>query len=159
MSNEIIYRHPWQAEGLILIESPVLGLISGFLQDSPDKTEAGGIIIGYRRGLHLHVVEATAPQPLDQRSRYHFSRLDPEHQHIALTKWEESNHQLDYLGEWHTHPERDPAPSGLDRREWRKLYQSSDKPLLFLIAGINGDRWLSLGQKTRIFSAQLLSQE
>lgn len=158
MSNEVIYRHPWHAEGFILIEGSALDVIAGYLQDDPKKTEAGGIFIGYRRGHHLHVVDATSPQPLDQRSRYQFSRLDPEHQRIALNRWEESGHQLDYLGEWHTHPEHKPTPSGLDGAEWKKLYQRSNQPLLFLIAGITGNRWLSLGWKARISSAQLLSQ-
>jgi integrative and conjugative element protein (TIGR02256 family) len=149
MSREVIYQHPWMSKGLILIEDSVLSVIGKYLQDNPNKTEAGGILIGYRRGAHLHVIEATTPLPLDRRSWCQFHRLDPGHQKIALTRWEESGHELDYLGEWHTHPEHYPTPSGIDKTEWAKLYRGSDQPLVFLIVGITGNRWLSLGWKSK----------
>lgn len=28
---------------------------------------------------------------------------------------------IDYLGEWHTHSQRIPVPSSIDRAEWHKL--------------------------------------
>lgn len=149
MSQEVIYQNPWQAGGLILIEGSVWSVIARYLQDGPKKTEAGGIFVGYRRGHHLHVVEATIPQPLDQRSRFQFCRQDPEHQRIALARWKESNQELDYLGEWHTHPEHYPTPSALDHAEWVKIYQGSVQPMLFLIAGTTSNVWLGIGWRAQ----------
>lgn len=40
---------------------------------------------------------------------------------IALSRWMASQGTVRYRGEWHTHPEDYPHPSGLDRSEWNYL--------------------------------------
>ena len=136
--------HPSIEDGWILVENTVMGVISQHIQTRPDSLEAGGILIGYRRANHLHIVALTEPHPQDRRSVTSFERISPFHQEQALVLWKQSGGQLDYLGEWHTHPERKPSPSGIDKREWRKLYFRRLTPLIFIIAGTEG-YWYGMG--------------
>ncbi|MFK0344198.1 Mov34/MPN/PAD-1 family protein [Pseudomonas asiatica] len=145
----MIFTAP-ELQGLyVLVESNVLDVICAYRQDSQKKHEAGGTLMGYRSGQHLHVLRATVPMPLDRRSRISFERLDPGHQ-LAVTKaWEESQGRIDYLGDWHTHPQLNPLPSGIDYTEWAKLGSTLDKPLLFMI----------VGERSKIFAAYHVDQK
>ena len=51
--------------------------------------------------------------------------------------WDDSQHAKTYLGEWHTHNQRIPQPSFIDRRNWMEISkrkQNSDW-LFFVIVG------------------------
>ena len=128
-----------------MIEDDVLNYILDHKQDISDRPEAGGILLGYRRGSHLHVTSATSPQPRDRQSRFRFRRCDPAHQDLALLQWKASGNRVDYLGEWHTHPVSDPTPSSLDLAEWKKIYGRKNCNMLFLIAGTANAFWLGVG--------------
>ena len=56
---------------------------------------------------------------------------------------------MDYLGEWHTHPEDLPKPSDKDLREWRILLREQRRPLVFLIVGLKGC-WVGVGSGSTI---------
>ena len=102
-----------------------------------NSVESGGLLIGYFRRDHLHVTQLTVPYPKDKSTRYRFFREDPKHIQILQRLHNESNGQLNLLGEWHTHPEFDPTPSSIDRREWEKIQNvRRELPTIFLIAGI-----------------------
>ena len=149
MRNEIILTAP-QLDGLyILVEGRVLDVISTYCQNSRGKCEAGGTLMGYRSGRHLHVLHATVPMPLDKRSRISFDRLDPGHQREVTRAWEESQGRVDYLGDWHTHPQLNPSPSITDYTEWAKLGSTLNKPLLFMI----------LGERANLFAAYHAEQK
>jgi len=51
---------------------------------------------------------------------------------------------MDYVGEWHTHPESGPAPSSLDFCEWRKICKRRKEMMLFLIQGTEAV-WMGVG--------------
>ncbi len=129
---ELIYRHKTR---LILIEEEVVTTLSSWRQIGR-QPEAGGILVGYRRTPHIHVTACTTPFPKDKRSRFEFLRRDPKHILVARRYWQESNGKAYYLGDWHTHPVSIPMPSLLDRKEWRRLMETSLGPeLLFVIVG------------------------
>ncbi|MCB1865904.1 MAG: Mov34/MPN/PAD-1 family protein [Chromatiales bacterium] len=67
------------------------------------------------------IEQATVPTAWDKRFRYLFERMPFGHKVIALSQWVASQGIVRYLGEWHTHPEDYPHPSGLDRSEWNCL--------------------------------------
>jgi len=100
-------------------------------------TEAGGILLGHVRGKHLEVLEASEPTSQDRRLRYFFERMIHGHKGLAERRWRESNGLVRYIGEWHTHPQDLPSPSGTDLCEWEIL--ASDRcdrrPLLAVIVG------------------------
>lgn len=137
----------------VLIEDEVVLRLASFRQLETGAHEAGGIFLGFRRGEHIHVVDATVPAPGDIRSPFTFIRQDPSHQTRATQGWERSNGRLDYLGDWHTHPEPKPSPSALDLREWRKLCCSHLNPMLFAILGTT-DWWLGVGRGSHILRAR-----
>lgn len=138
--------NPMQKGSFILIEPDVLHTLHGFRQRSSDDNEAGGILIGYRRQQHIHVVEFTTPEPRDVRSRCEFDRVDPYHANRARKRWRESRKKLDCIGEWHTHPEKVPAPSGLDRAEWKRVVSATSLPMVFAIVGLEAD-WIGVGKR------------
>lgn len=146
----MLLEHPLAGpDARVLIEDDVLRRLRAYRQIGNAAEEAGGVLLGYRRGEHLHVVAATAPAALDRRSRYGFVRSDPLHQARAMRGWRLSGGRLDYLGDWHTHPEVAPQPSSLDRREWRKLCRSLHRCLLFVIVGTE-HWWFGVGEGMRL---------
>lgn len=55
-----------------------------------------------------------------------------------------SQGRIQYLGEWHTHPQKYAKPSSTDYKEWHKTCQYfKDQPVLFFIAGIHRD-WIGV---------------
>ena len=150
--------NPRDPSGRVLVEGDVFERICAFRQDDQFKPEAGGILMGYRRGPHLHVTDLTTPQSGDRRTQFGFDRKDERHQAYALTKWRQSGGQLDYVGEWHTHPENTPTPSTIDIREWRIICANHTGAMVFLILG-NGDRdWLGVGNTSGIFQCDVAYQ-
>lgn len=99
--------------------------------------EAGGLLLGSVHGTYLLIEQATVPTAWDKRFRYLFERMPFGHEAIALVRWRESQGTIRYLGEWHTHPEDDPHPSGLDRSEWKRLSakRRDKRPILAVIVG------------------------
>lgn len=141
--------NPLRSGGLVLLEPEVVAVFLRHRQDAPTKLEAGGILLGHRRGPHLHVVEATEPTKHDKRARTRFDRAPTIHRDLALDRWGRSGHIVDYLGEWHTHPEEDPRPSSIDLDAWRAIYGHRSVPMIFIIVGW-GHQWLGVGQRANL---------
>lgn len=91
------------------------------IQTKDSDCEAGGLLLGSVHGAHMLIEQATVPTAWDKRFRYLFERMPFGHEAIALARWAASQGTIRYLGEWHSHPEDHPTPSGLDRSEWNRL--------------------------------------
>ena len=150
MRLPLIWKNPRMVDSNILFESEPLNSMDQYRQDTKAKSEAGGILLGYRRNAHLHITMVTLPQVSDRRQRYSFKRSVSYHQQMALRQWHASQMTMDYLGEWHTHPESNPSPSLLDISEWKKISKQQARPMVFAILGVSGDIWLgvSFGELT-----------
>lgn len=157
MQREMIWHIPG-INSKVLVETGVVSLLGKYKQNSSSKSESGGILLGYRRGKHLHIVQATTPQKKDVASRCSFTRKDPFHQSVALAKWRESGEILGYVGDWHTHPEYEPSPSRIDFEGWGKLITKVEKPFVFMITGITGQMWLGVAIENNIIKAQLSNE-
>lgn len=155
MFNPLIGDIPGTERGHLLIEAGVLSTVAGFRQTRVDLPEAGGILLGYRRGPHLHVIEATTPMPDDHQARYRFYRSGPPHQRIATTRWQFSGGTLDYIGEWHSHPEATPRPSTIDLTAWKELYASRNTALIFLIVGNQQQNWYGQTQNGHLHEIKM----
>ena len=130
--SELIFEHEM---GDVLFESEVVTTLKLWRQDKW-QPEAGGILIGFRRPPHLHIIACTTPMKRDKRSRLGFNRLDPGHMATARQYWKCTSGQAYYLGDWHTHPEDNPAPSFIDKLGWRKMKKSNQGPdVMFVIVG------------------------
>jgi integrative and conjugative element protein (TIGR02256 family) len=150
----LIATNPFDLEAAILVEAAVMSSILSYAQRSSGSTEAGGILLGHRRGKHLHVVRATEPSRADRRTRYQFQREIEPHQTIATRAWQESNQTIDYLGEWHSHPESNPRPSGTDLSEWKKILNRTGDRIVFLIIGNSSAHWLGVGHGRAVMQAK-----
>lgn len=131
----------WSAhEGrfLIHVRPCVIAVFEAYVQRNKSDPEGGGILLGTVHGSHIELVHATPPFPTDSRTRYSFERGAEGHTEIADWLWHESKGVIRYIGEWHTHPEVIPSPSGIDLREWKAsaAKRADARPLLGLIVGI-----------------------
>jgi integrative and conjugative element protein (TIGR02256 family) len=107
---------------------------------------------GENRTLTSHDVvvdEVSTPQNGDRRSRFGFFR-SAKHEQVARQRWLKENSTSAYLGLWHTHPERDPTPSGVDQRDWQQAIASDiyeGDRLFFPIVGTHCIRIWTLSRR------------
>ena len=122
---------------LLHFSAATLQTFNQHIQGTDADCEAGGLLLGSVHGGHLLIEQATFPTAWDKRFRYLFERMRFGHEAIALSRWTATQGIIRYLGEWHTHPEDHPHPSGLDRSEWSRLSaQRRDmRPMLAVIVG------------------------
>ncbi|MGF7535121.1 Mov34/MPN/PAD-1 family protein [Bacillus mexicanus] len=117
--------------------------------------EAGGILIGrvLIEDENFIIDDVSEPMPSDKRTRYRFFRKKEEHQEYFNKVWEREKESCLYLGEWHTHPERIPNPSGIDIKDWKRLIKIGfeQKCLFFVIVGIDDLKvWYGYGDEPTI---------
>ena len=127
-------------KGKIKVSEGVVSTIQSFCQDTDDKYEAGGVLIGRLIAGSKDIVidKVTTPMIGDIRSRYKFTR-GHNHQVVLNKEWVDSSGSFHYLGEWHTHPEDYPSPSRLDKNSWRGMLKTgvfSTRFLYFIIVGM-----------------------
>ncbi|EPB0848151.1 Mov34/MPN/PAD-1 family protein [Yersinia enterocolitica] len=122
--------------------SEVVRLLQSYRQMYYGSTEAGGVLIGERRGQHIVVTDISVPGPGDIRSRNRFERKGDHHQQKVYELFKQSDGFLVYLGEWHTHPEDFPQPSYTDIKSWLTGLIATE-PMVLLIVGRKGE-WLGL---------------
>ena len=100
--------------------------------------ETGGIIVGtLNSGPIITITDVTTSQRKDVRHKFRFLRAANGHQSIMDRLWQESGYRKMYLGEWHTHPESIPSPSGVDVRSWQSIARKKHNTpwALFIILG------------------------
>jgi integrative and conjugative element protein (TIGR02256 family) len=121
--------------------------IESFMAADAGKCEAGGILLGLRRDPHLEIVDATLPARGDVRQSHRFIRRSRSHQLAATRAWRQSGQLVDYLGEWHSHPEPHPSPSAIDESEMlRRSREHRSEALVELIVGYEGI-WVALADQ------------
>lgn len=121
---------------LVVLSPEVIATLARYRQRYFWQSEAGGILLGRRRGSHIEVVRATEPTPTDRRLPFFFEREMLGHAQAATHAWTLSGGTIDYVGEWHTHPQKVPVPSSIDRDEWCKLAGTRSKvPLIAVVVG------------------------
>jgi integrative and conjugative element protein (TIGR02256 family) len=120
---------------LVVLAPAALAVFAKYRQRFPWQAENGGILLGKRRGKHIEVLFATEPMPTDKGAQFSFVREAEGHAAAAHRAWRVGAQLVDYVGEWHTHPQRVPVPSGMDRAEWEKLVACRVNPLLAVVVG------------------------
>ncbi|RKH03474.1 hypothetical protein D7X32_13815 [Corallococcus carmarthensis] len=85
--------------------------------------EAGGILLGRRivDSENVIVDQVGEPSSSDVQARFRFMRSKLPAQRLVDEAWASSNGTLNYLGEWHSHPEDHPIPSTVDLENWRQI--------------------------------------
>lgn len=118
---------------LVVIMSHIVQRIMRYRQLHHLSKEAAGVLIGERRGPHLIICDISEPGSGDVRDRFNVDRKGPHHQEKVTAAFVTSGGTLQYLGEWHTHPEDDPTPSSKDYLSWCKI--DASRPVTLLIVG------------------------
>ncbi|OJW77878.1 Mov34/MPN/PAD-1 family protein [Spirosoma sp. 48-14] len=125
----------------IAIHVQPLSILEKFTQIERNATESGGIILGKIIDGQINILKLSVPTSLDRASRTNFERHKISAQIVIDYEYYNSNGQLIYLGEWHTHPESYPTPSGQDlsmiNSQFKANYLNTDF-LLLLIKGTKG---------------------
>lgn len=126
-------------ETIVEIRENVINILCSYKQDTQLKKEKGGALMGKRlKNGNIIITDVTRPQPGDKESRFKNKKDKLQHQVIANQIWNNSNHYVCCIGEWHTHPERQPTPSRIDRKSWSMFVKSQNvtQTYYFIIVGI-----------------------
>lgn len=97
--------------------------------------EAGGLLLGHRKGDAIELTQLTFPTRWDRATSTRFERSALGHRIAALRAWKQSHGTIDWVGEWHTHPFGSPNPSFIDQTSWRKIARHAKRPMTFIIGG------------------------
>lgn len=121
--------------------------IKTFRKYKPKKNglESGGILLGYVYKKYDEIIKATIPNRLDYQRSFSFIRSKIPAQRKINISWEKSKGCLIYLGEWHTHNDVEPKPSGTDREMIEKTFRETKMEIDFLyliIIGLNSTYWI-----------------
>jgi integrative and conjugative element protein (TIGR02256 family) len=127
----------------ILLSAKLVETVDADVKRNGHERERGGILLGLRRGLHLHIDEATFPMRWDVGTMFAFERSSRGHKELALRRWRQSRKTIDWVGEWHSHPEQFASPSSIDIGSWRVITRDRGAPMAFLIIGLERS-WIGL---------------
>lgn len=117
-------------------------------RQSNSENESGGVIIGKRiLDGGIVVVNISTPFRDDLQSRFRFSKTSKMHQEFVNRYFEESKGYVSLVGEWHSHPEKNPIASSTDKKSWMKIMLENDKLLFFVIVGTEKFRIYFLKEK------------
>ncbi|OGQ95901.1 MAG: hypothetical protein A2521_02895 [Deltaproteobacteria bacterium RIFOXYD12_FULL_57_12] len=121
--------------GIVQFADNVLEIFQKSRQLKPWAKEAGGqLFCRFAEGKVL-VEWATRPGQGDKRSRYFFWPNRPKEQKDINGQFEQGLH---YIGDWHTHPEPIPKPSGEDIGKMQAIYRESIHSLKYMILVVVG---------------------
>ncbi len=119
----------------IVLTDTALSTMYRYRQLSARAKEAGGQLFARFVGADTIVFEATAPSILDKRSRQGFK---PNRRLQQIEIWQRHKDGLHFIGDWHTHPEELPHPSGTDITDMSDCYRLSSHNLRAFVMVIIG---------------------
>ena len=126
--------------GIILrISKDVLNAFYEYRQASFQRYESGGILLGKVFDKYILIEKVTTPGKKDKRGRFFFHRHKGRAQSIVNKVFKETDGQQIYIGEWHTHREKNPSPSFIDKFEIKRAFKKSTLNLEFIICIIVGN--------------------
>ena len=105
--------------------------------------ESGGNLLGWRAGSDRIVIDILGPGP---EALYGHYRFLPDHawQVAQICRvFKESGGDIDYLGDWHSHPNGIIAMSSEDHKTLRRISRRVHEPLMLILGGdFNRENWM-----------------
>jgi integrative and conjugative element protein (TIGR02256 family) len=103
------------------------------------RLETGGVLCGYYDNEYLIIDSVSGPGP-DADHQIDEFIMDKEYMDKFLdSQYAESKGKNIYLGEWHTHPQKHPEPSGQDLKSIaERTMEWANGSIVFLIIGFVG---------------------
>lgn len=112
-----------------------------------NEKEVGGILLGrFAGGIIYEVTEIACINSLHS-TRIHYRRDVKKAQSIINKRWRETNGEINYLGEWHTHPNMFATPSTTDMESLSAIMDKVGNVLpvvMLLILGANNKTSLNV---------------
>lgn len=135
--NDIIFD--FSLIGRVILQRSAYRKLLEFCQDSHND-EKGGIILGvYRLKDGVWIVKKIMQPSVRNRSGKTWLIRDYKDAQAYIDRlFIESGGVLNYLGDWHTHPDKDPTPSQLDMETLKAVLKHSKSEINFLIGIILG---------------------
>lgn len=139
----------------IRINSVVLRVLLKYINKTKNNNlEYGGILFGrVNKDGVISIEFASQPNKYDISGKLYFIRNRKISQIIINKTWEISKGEINYLGEWHTHPFNSNVPSHGDELMIKSAYIHNDNSFNFLvliIASINNRYSVNLVTKKSI---------
>lgn len=134
----------------LIISDNVINKINKYRQ-LDNMYEAGGILLGKVKldYSEYEIVDISEPCSKDKSSKYGFIRNKESAQKIIDTYFKTSNGIIQYMGEWHTHPELNPKPSHVDKKLLNECFENKNIPkkIFMLILGNEGKLYVGFKDK------------
>jgi integrative and conjugative element protein (TIGR02256 family) len=111
----------------LIFSAEVLRHFEKHRQRCKGDSEAGGQLFATFAQETIIVVGATGPYSDDRRRRFRFTPHREQEQRDVKKRFALGQH---FVGNWHTHPEAHPHPSGTDVRNTRQRFVQSEHELL-----------------------------
>ena len=104
--------------------------------EGPEKAGVlSGVVLGNNR---YRIKKVSPPMTIEGATRTSCERDAKLANAFIQEQYEQSEHTCIYMGEWHTHPESNPKPSGADVSSVIKIAYLPDNDLPFVILCIVG---------------------
>lgn len=102
--------------------------------------ETGGVLLGVTQQNAVQISDVVGPGPKARHARYSFQPDDVWQNEQIANLYETSGRELEYLGDWHTHPDAsNPNLSRLDRLRLKQIsryrYARQPNPLMGILFG------------------------
>lgn len=117
----------------VLVPQAVIAAIRAKAPTAYGHNEQGGLLLGFRKAGALEICSATFPTHWDRGTPTLFKRSLRGHRIAALREWIRSDHTVDWIGEWHTHPGGRARPSWIDLHIWRGLVEHTKQTMAFFV--------------------------
>lgn len=119
----------------IVISDSVIKIFESFKQLGKLDNESGGVLLGQNKNKGIYILKASTPNKFDKSSRYSFECDKDAAQIVMDFEFQNSNNNTIYIGEWHTHPEKNPTPSSRDKNMIKTQFIKNklNEPYLILI--------------------------
>src|SRR5215216_4309373 len=113
--------------------------------------ENGGILLGWRAGKDQVVIDLRGPGPRALHGRHCFLPDHPWQIAEIHRAFRDSNGDVDYLGDWHSHPGGITAMSELDSATLWRITRRVKEPLMLIVADSETDEdWSARCWKGRL---------
>lgn len=122
----------------IRISDRVIEIFHTFRQFGQNSVESGGIILGQVNKEIILINRISIPNYKDKATKCSFLRDKDSAQIIVNHEFINSGGKTIYLGEWHTHPEKNAKPSPIDKKMIKEQFKCNKINIDFLILVIIG---------------------
>ena len=135
----------------LAISSDVIEKLYKYKQVNKSDNEAGGILLGRIKYDYskYELIDISEPCNRDKRSRFSFIRNKNKAQKIINKAFKDSDGVVQYMGEWHTHPEVHPTPSSVDIKLITDCTVQENIPniIFLIIVGYEGNLYVGCSQE------------